>query len=217
MLMEENMEDRKLNVLMDKNGYPEFNYNYVFYVSKLDDELACGRKDLCKFYEWLQKDRKGKFELYTISYVAREFNGADVAREFNGAEDVFRIECDYSDTEERMSAGDIIFLGTDKVYGKPVIIRKDENKLCEKWQDYDGKSLPVSYDKLIEIADVEDFPTMHKMREERRKEREGLEGEIAARVYQTRALKEKEINEGYSFYRNLGKENPDQKKDQNME
>ena len=207
MLMEENMEDRKLNVLMDKNGYPEFNYNYVFYVSKLDDELACGRKDLCKFYEWLQKDRKGKFELYTISYVG----------EFKGAEDVFRIECDYSDTEERMSAGDIIFLGRDKVYGKPVIIRKDENKLCEKWQDYDGKSLPVSYDKLIEIADVEDFPTMHKMREERRKEREGLEGEIAARVYQTRALKEKEINEGYSFYRNLGKENPDQKKDQNME
>ena len=58
---------------------------------------------------------------------------------------------------------------------------------------------------------------MHKMREERRKEREALEGEIAARVYQTRALKEKEINEGYSFYRNLGKENPDQKKDQNME
>ena len=207
MLMEENMEDRKLNVLMDKNGYPEFNYNYVFYVSKLDDELACGRKDLCKFYEWLQKDRKGKFELYTISYVG----------EFNGAEDVFRIECDYSDIEERMSAGEIIFLGTDKVYGKPVIIRKDENKLCEKWQDYDGKSLPVSYDKLIEIADVEDFPTMHKMREERRKERDALEGEIAARVYQTRALKEKEINEGYSFYRNLGKENPDQKKDQNME
>lgn len=207
MLMEENMEDRKFNVLMDKNGYPEFNYNHVFHVSKLDDGLACGRKDLCKFYEWLQKDRKGKFELYTISYVG----------EFNGAEDVFRIECDYSDIEERMSAGDIIFLGTDKVYGKPVIIRKDENKLCEKWQDYDGKSLPVSYDKLIEIADQEEFPTMHKMREERRKEREGLEGEIAARVYQTRALKEKEINEGYPFYRNLGKENPDQKKDQNME
>ena len=208
MLMEENMEDRKFNVLMDKNGYPEFNYNHVFHVSKLDDGLDCGRKDLCKFYEWLQKDRKGKFELYTISYVAREFNGA---------EDVFRIECDYSDIEERMSEGEVIFLGTDKVYGKPVIIRKDENKLCEKWQDYDGKSLPVSYDKLIEIADVEDFPTMHKMREERRKEREGLEGEIAARVYQTRALKEKEINKGYPFYRNLGKENPDQKKDQNME
>ena len=198
------MEDKKFNVLMDKNGYPEFNYNHVFHVSKLDDGLACGRKDLCKFYEWLQKDRKGKFELYTISYVAREFNGA---------EDVFRIECDYSDVEERMSAGDIIFLGTDKVYGKPVIIRKDENKLCEKWQDYDGKSLPVSYDKLIEIADQEEFPTMHKMREERRKEREGLEGEIAARVYQTRALKEKEINEGYPFYRNLGKG----KNDQNME
>lgn len=201
------MEDRKLNVLMDKNGYPEFNYNYVFYVSKLDDELACGRKDLCKSYEWLQKDRKGKLEFYAISYIG----------EFKGAENVFRIECDYSDIEERMSAGDIIFLGTDKVYGKPVIIRKDENKLCEKWQDYDGKSLPVSYDKLIEIADQEEFPTMHKMREERRKEREGLEGEIAARVYQTRALKEKEINEGYPFYRNLGKENPDQKKDQNME
>lgn len=202
------MKERELVVFQDVCGYPEFNYNYVFHVSKLDDGLACGRKDLCKFYEWLQKDRKGKFELYTISYVAREFNGA---------EDVFRIECDYSDIEERMSAGDVIFLGTDKVYGKPVIIRKDENKLCEKWQDYDGKSLPVSYDKLIEIADVEDFPIMHKMREERRKEREGLEGEIAARVYQTRALKEKEINEGYPFYRNLGKENPDQKKDQNME
>ena len=197
------MGDRKFNVLMDKNGYPEFNYNHVFYVSKLDDELACGRKDLCKFYEWLQKNRKGKFELYTISYVG----------EFKGAEDVFRIECDYSDIEERMSEGDIIFLGTDKVYGKPVIIRKDENKLCEKWQDYDGKSLPVSYDKLIEIADQEEFPTMHKMREERRKERDALEGEIAARVYQTRALKEKEINEGYPFYRNLGKG----KNDQNME
>lgn len=204
MLMEENMEDKKFNVLMDKNGYPEFNYNHVFHVSKLDDGLACGRKDLCKFYEWLQKDRKGKFELYTISYVAREFNGA---------EDVFRIECDYSDVEERMSAGDIIFLGTDKVYGKPVIIRKDENKLCEKWQDYDGKSLPVSYDKLIEIADQEEFPTMHKMREERRKEREALEGDIAARVYETRRLNEKEINEGYPFYRNLGKG----KNDQNME
>ena len=204
MLMEEDMEERKFNVLKDVCGYPEFNYNHVFHVSKLDDELACGRKDLCKFYEWLQKDRKGKFELYTISYVAREFNGA---------EDVFRIECDYSDIEERMSEGDIIFLGTDKVYGKPVIIRKDENKLCEKWQDYDGKSLPVSYDKLVEIADVEEFPTMHKMREERRKEREVKEGDIAARVYETRQLNEKEINEGYPFYRNLGKG----KNDQNME
>ena len=195
--MEENMEDRKFNVLMDKNGYPDINYNFIFHLAKLDDEIACGSEQLPKFFSWLTADKKGMFAAYTISYVAKTFAGA---------EDVFRIECDYSDVKDGMKEGEAILLGKDKVYDRPVIIHVKGNEVCGNWEKYDEKSLPVSYDQLVKFAEEEEIPTLHKLQEERRAQRKVNEGDIAARVYETRRLNEKEINEGYPFYRNLGKQ-----------